>query len=248
MTLDGKILIVDDHIDLAENIAEVLETAGYQTVVADSAEAALVRLETGDVAAVITDYRLPGCNGAELIVEMRRRGLTIPALVMSAFTDERTMEHAQSAGALEFMAKPIDLKHLFQVMKAVDSGESVVLIVDDNRELASNLGEMLADQGFRPVITGSVAEALAARPRPRAAIVDFKLPDGTGVDVAERLQAQDPGIGLLFVSGHAEDLERSLSGRLSQVQRLEKPLAIERLLEWVNRTMGQGGRAAHPRR
>ena len=248
MTLNGKILIVDDHIDLAENVAEVLETAGYQTVVADSAEAALIRLESGDIAALVTDYRLPGRNGAELIIEMRRRGLGIPALVMSAFTDDATIEHAQSAGAVEFMAKPIDLKHLFQVMTALDSDESVVLVVEDNRALASNLAEALEDQGFRPVVTGTVAEALAARPRPRAAIVDFRLPDGTGVDVAERLRAQNPGIQLLFVSGHVEELERNLPGTLSLVQRLEKPLSLERLLEWANRAVGHAGRTANPHR
>jgi DNA-binding NtrC family response regulator len=94
VTLAGKILIVDDHVDLADNLAEILENAGYQTVVADSAEAALDRLERNDVAALITDYRLPGLNGAELIVELRRRGLTIPAVVMSAFTDDRTIDKA----------------------------------------------------------------------------------------------------------------------------------------------------------
>ena len=79
VSLAGKILIVDDHIDLAENLAEILENAGYETVVADSAEAALDRLERKDIGALITDYRLPGRNGAELIAELRRRGDRIPA-------------------------------------------------------------------------------------------------------------------------------------------------------------------------
>jgi two-component system, response regulator PdtaR len=245
VTLAGKILIVDDHVDLADNLAEILENAGYQAVVADSAEAALDRLERDDVAAVITDYRLPGLNGAELIIELRRRGLTMPAVVMSAFTDDRTIDTASRAGALEVLPKPLDLPHLFQVVKALGQDESIVLVVEDNRELAENLAEVLTGQGFQTCVTGSVAAALAARPPPGAAIVDFALPDGTGIDVAERLKARDPGVKLLFVSGHGPELEQRLSGQLAQEDRLEKPVPLARLLEWVNKAVGHGRRTTH---
>jgi DNA-binding NtrC family response regulator len=248
VTLAGKILIVDDHIDLAENLAEILENAGYETVVADSSEAALDRLERKDIAALITDYRLPGRNGAELIAELRRRGDGIPAVVMSAFTDDATIELASRAGAMEVMPKPVDLPRLLQLVKGLGDDESIVLVVEDNPALAENLAEALTTAGLQARITGSVAAALAARPRPSAAIVDFKLPDGTGVEVAETLKARDPGIKLLFVSGHAHELERSLSGSLAQEARLEKPFQLVRLLEWVTKAVGHGGRATNPDR
>jgi DNA-binding NtrC family response regulator len=248
VTLAGKILIVDDHVDLADNLAEILENEGYQTVVADSAEAALDRLEQGDVAALITDYRLPGLNGAQLIVELRRRGLTIPAVVMSAFTDDQTIDRASRAGALEVLPKPLDLPHLLQLVKALGQDESIVLVVEDNPELAENLAEVLTGHGFQTRVTGSVAAALAARPRPGAAIVDFALPDGTGIDVAERLKARDPAVKVLFVSGHGPELEKRLSGSLAREDRLEKPVPLERLLEWVNRAVGHGRRTTHPDR
>jgi DNA-binding NtrC family response regulator len=239
----GKILIVDDHVDLAENLAEILENAGCETVVADSAEAALDRLERDDIGALITDYRLPGRNGAELIAELRRRGSRIPAVVISAFTDDATIDLASRAGALEVLAKPVDLPRLLQLVQGLADDESVVLVVEDNHALAENLAEVLAVAGLQARVTGSVAAALAARPRPRAAIVDFKLPDGTGVEVAEALKARDPAIKLLFVSGHTRELEQKLSGSLAQEVRMEKPFHLERLLEWVTKAVGHGGRA-----
>jgi DNA-binding NtrC family response regulator len=245
VSLAGKILIVDDHIDLAENLAEILENAGYETVVADSAEAALDRLDRKDIGALITDYRLPGRNGAELIAEVRRRGERIPAVVISAFTDDATIDLASRAGAMEVMAKPVDLPRLLGLVKGLGDDESVVLVVEDNHALAENLAEALATAGLQARITGSVAAALAARPRPRAAIVDFRLPDGTGVELAEALKARDPGIKLLFVSGHAHELERSLTGSLAAEARLEKPLQLERLLEWVTKAVGHGGHATN---
>jgi DNA-binding NtrC family response regulator len=241
MTVSGKILVVDDHIALAENLAEVLESAGYQAAVADSAEAALVRLEAGDIGALITDFKLPGRNGAELITEMRRRGSHIPAVVMSAFTDDGTLEQARSAGALEVLAKPLDFPQFFAVVEVMGNEESVILVVDDNRQLAENLAEILEQQGHLTRIVGSVSEALASVPRPRAAIVDFVLPDGTGLEVAERLRARDPRVQLLFVSGHAERLRQQLQGPLAAITSLEKPLNLDRLLEWVVKAVDRRG-------
>lgn len=116
MTAAGKILVVDDHVDLAENVAEILEGMGYVTVVVTSAEAALARLLHDDVAALITDYRLPGRSGAQLIRELRQRGRAIPAVVMSAYTDDDTIAEARSAGALAVLAKPLELDRLVQLV------------------------------------------------------------------------------------------------------------------------------------
>jgi DNA-binding NtrC family response regulator len=241
MTVKGKILVVDDHIALAENLAEVLEGAGYEATVADSAEAALVRLETGDIGALITDFKLPGRNGAELITELRRRGSHIPAVVMSAFTDDSTLDQARLAGALDVLAKPLDFSRFFAVVEEMGNEEIVILVVDDNRQLAENLAEILERRGHLTRIGGSVTEALAAVPRPRAAIVDFVLPDGTGLEVAERLRARDPRVQLLFVSGHAERLREQLQGPLASLTSLEKPVNLDRLLEWVVKAVDRRG-------
>lgn len=106
------ILVVDDHVPLAENIAEFLENAGYQPLIAHSAEEALQAIEAEEVDALITDYWLPGLNGAELIRELRRRGRCIPALVISAFSDDDTIDAAKAAGATDVVDKPLTLSRL----------------------------------------------------------------------------------------------------------------------------------------
>jgi DNA-binding response OmpR family regulator len=233
VSLGGKVLVVDDHVDLAENIAEVLDGGGYDVITAGSAEEALVLLERGDVAALVTDYRLPGRNGAELIQEVRRRGSDIPALVMSAFTDDDTIEASRAAGAADVLAKPVPLDRLLSLMNTLGSDRTLVLVVDDNRELAENVAEALRGEGHRVEVTTSVAEALAAPPRLEAAIVDFLLPDGTGLDLARRLTARDPGLPVLFISGHTQALRGGLTGGLSGADCFDKPVEIGRLLAWV---------------
>jgi CheY-like chemotaxis protein len=135
----GRILIVDDHLELAENLAEILEGAGYSTTVAGSAEAGLDAVGLGNVVAVVTDYRLPGMNGAQLIAELRRRGILIPAVMISAFADDQAIARAMAAAlkterresydpalmAAAQWEKPVEVEQLLTwVAGAVERGAS----------------------------------------------------------------------------------------------------------------------------
>lgn len=240
----GKIMVVDDQVALAENLAEILEDAGYEVVVADSAEAALARIAAGgagEITALITDYRLPGLTGGELIAELRRRGNPIPAVVMSAYTDDETIETARAAGAAEVLPKPVPLDRLMKLAEAMGEGEAMVLLVEDNQALAENLIEVLRARGHRAAVCGSVAEAKRLATKPRAAVLDYRLPDGTGLEVAEQLLARDDRTKILFLSGYRGELEARLEGDLAaSAERLDKPVDIERLLTWVAEALGRG--------
>lgn len=112
------VLVVDDNVALAENIGEVLETAGYVVEIAASAEEALRSAFSGRFAFLVTDYRLPGLTGAELVVSVRMRGEKIRAVIISASSDEETMGEAYDAGIEDFILKPIDFARLTRVLAA----------------------------------------------------------------------------------------------------------------------------------
>jgi DNA-binding NtrC family response regulator len=233
MTSRTKILVVDDHVDLAENIAEILESAGHDAVIADSGEAALALLARESVDAVITDFRLPGISGADLIAELRRRGVGIPAIVMSAYTDDDTIDHSQRAGAMDVLGKPVDLARLARLVDGVGRDETTVLVVDDNRAFAENVAEALQDRGYDARVSTSAGEALASPNRPRAAILDYRLPDATGVDLAARLTSRDPRTQVLFVTGYAHELKGQLGEKAATARSLMKPVDVGQLLAWV---------------
>ena len=243
--LAGKILVVDDHRDLAENLAEILEGVGYQTVVAGSAEEALERIAAGDIAALVTDFRLPGRNGVELLAELARRGHRLPAVVISAFTDEQTVEEARRVGAADVLVKPVPLDRLMTVVAGFGATDDLVLIVDDNHDLAEGLAEAMEARGHRTVVCGSLAEARALAATPTVAVLDYRLPDGTGVDVAKELLKRSDRVRILFMSGYGpmpdSQLQAASSGTATQLQ---KPVDVERLLAWVAEAVGQSAVAA----
>jgi DNA-binding NtrC family response regulator len=102
-----QVVIVDDNVNYAENIAEILQIDGHTTRLAASAEEAFPDALGEEPDVIVTDYRLPGVNGAAFIKRFRETHTHVRAMVISAYTDATTIGAATEAGAT-FMAKPLD--------------------------------------------------------------------------------------------------------------------------------------------
>jgi DNA-binding NtrC family response regulator len=102
---------------------------------AETAEAGLKMADRADL--VLTDLRLPGMDGLELIHVIRRQNTRTPIVVMTAFGTIETAVNAMKAGAADFLLKPFSLDHMMTVIrKALD----VRALEDENRKLREELG------------------------------------------------------------------------------------------------------------
>jgi two-component system, OmpR family, response regulator QseB len=234
-----RLLIVEDDADLAENLAEILESLGYEPLVALSAEQALELLREQSVDGVITDFRLPGLDGVELISELRQKGLPVPILMISALIEPADAEQAEMAGALDVLDKPIDLDRLTRLLETFSRPRGEVLIVEDNLALAENLAEALESSGIQTAIGSSAESALSRKTLPRVALVDLRLPDQDGLEVAKRLCARDPTIKIIFVTAYGEEMRERLNTAMStfgvdgRVPLVAKPFDLEALVRQV---------------
>lgn len=238
-----KLLIVDDHVDLAENLAEIFSNSGYAVDIATSAEAALEKLQTSSYGGLITDFRLPGRSGVELVRELRRARISVPVVMVSAFADPRVVAEAEEAGALEVLQKPVDFPRLFNLVKEFARERRAVLVIEDDPDLGENLVEALREGGIEHVILGDTAEsALSQRGLPRMALVDIVLPDQNGVEVARRLLARDPSLRIVFMTGHAEKAREALGQFLPELaveedRVLTKPVDLNSLILLVGKAL-----------
>lgn len=105
-----RILVVDDDTDGLEVLETRLTHAGYEVETADSAEKALSRVKAFDPGLIVTDVRMSGMDGLELLQKVRATMEGVEVVVMTAHDDMQTAVTAMKWGAFDFLVKPVDPK------------------------------------------------------------------------------------------------------------------------------------------
>jgi len=105
---DACILVVDDDEGVRENLAELFEVVGYSVLTAGNAVEAMEKLSAHEVDLLLTDYRMPGPNGVELIESARRTKPDMRAVPMTAFGDSFSEIESVRRGAIGYLNKPFE--------------------------------------------------------------------------------------------------------------------------------------------
>ncbi|HCC36403.1 MAG TPA: transcriptional regulator [Treponema sp.] len=125
--MNFRLLIVDDEKNIREGLAEFLESEGYETVCAANGEEAWKRFSRGDIDLVITDLRMPGMSGEELLKRIITETPGLPVIVLTGHGTIETAVNAMRDGAYDFHTKPLKLDHLLLVVKRALSNRELVL-------------------------------------------------------------------------------------------------------------------------
>jgi two-component system response regulator AtoC len=110
--MSERILIVDDDTDALEVYRTRLVHGGYEVETAESAEQALARVGSFDPQLVVTDVRMDGMSGLDLLVKIQETMNAVDVVVMTGHEDMETAVSAMKAGAFDFLVKPVDPKAL----------------------------------------------------------------------------------------------------------------------------------------
>ena len=103
-----KVLLIDDEADICEVMAYTLEDAGYQVQMAGNGEAGLARCESDPPQIIVTDVRMPGISGIEVLETVKQRFADIEVVVATAFGDMDLAVRALRLDASDFITKPIN--------------------------------------------------------------------------------------------------------------------------------------------
>jgi DNA-binding NtrC family response regulator len=112
-----RVLIVDDEPQFGELYAHTLQQEGFITEVALSGESALRRIEQQLPDLVISDVRMPGISGVELLQRVRHSHPDLPFLLVTAHADIRDAVVSLKLGAIDYLKKPIDLEELLAAVR-----------------------------------------------------------------------------------------------------------------------------------
>ncbi|MEA4837453.1 MAG: sigma-54 dependent transcriptional regulator [Rhodospirillaceae bacterium] len=105
----ARILVVDDEARLAEVAAVALEQHGFEAEAVSRVEQAVERLDEGGIDLVLTDLRMPGMTGAELLQYVRKTRGDLPVIIMTAYASVRDAVQLVKEGAFDYISKPFEI-------------------------------------------------------------------------------------------------------------------------------------------
>ncbi len=117
--MSQQVLIVDDDPVIRESLAEALAEQGLHVRAAEDASRALAAVAEAAPDIVLTDVRMPGMSGLELLRLLQERAPEVDVILMTAFDDMPTVVAAMREGAKDFLVKPLDLHELRRLLAGV---------------------------------------------------------------------------------------------------------------------------------
>ena len=118
MTKPHLIAVVDDDESVRESLPDLLRSFGYEVDAFESAEAFLASGPATNIGGLVLDIVMPGMSGPELSQELKRRGLNIPTIFMTAQSGGAKPADLLKRGAVAFLLKPFDPALLIDALKA----------------------------------------------------------------------------------------------------------------------------------
>jgi DNA-binding NtrC family response regulator len=204
-----SVLIVDDEKNIREGLAEALGLDGYAVKTAADGAEGLRAVETSDVDLVITDLKMPGLSGEELLRTVAGRYPGLPVIVLTGHGTIEDAVEAMRFGAFDFLTKPVNIDHLSLLVKRALESRELSL---KNRELEA---EVEAQRKTSSMV-GSSAEMkkildLIRRVAPTKASVLITGESGVGKElVADAIHNLSPRKGGPLIKVHCAALAESL--------------------------------------
>jgi DNA-binding NtrC family response regulator len=191
MGVKGRLVVIDDEVNAAAALETLLKEDGYEIARAHDARSALALLEKTEPDVVLTDLRMPGMDGLELLAKIKEIRPETMVILMTAFGTVKTAVKAMKLGAEDYLSKPIDVEELEVVLQKALDRKGLV-------EEARSLRERLEHKYRLDNLVGESPEMLAVfktirQVAPSSASVLLLGESGTGKELfAQALHQNSP--------------------------------------------------------
>lgn len=203
------LLIIDDEKNIREGLAANFEMEDYNVKTASNGADGLKLIEKGDIDLVITDLRMPGISGEQVLAKVTAETPGIPVIILTGHGSIDSAVDAMRHGAYDFLTKPLNLDQLGMIVKrALESREMKVQHEQLKQELAdsSSLKEMIGTSAAMQKV-----QELIRRVAPSRASVLITGESGVGKElVANAVHNLSPRKDKSFIKVHCAALSETL--------------------------------------
>lgn len=166
MASEAVIHVVDDDQAVRESLLFLLEADGLVCKTYDTAAALLTRATDLEPGCVVTDIRMPGMSGLELVGELKRLALPHPVIVLTGHGDVALAVEAMKAGVTDFLEKPFNDESLLRAVRgACATGQTEAARHAERAEIERRIGELTARERdvFEAIVAGDSNKVAAQK-------------------------------------------------------------------------------------
>ena len=236
-----RVLVIEDDETARKQMAKAIRKEGYQVLTAEDGRAGLDIFEKERPEIVITDLKMPGIGGLEVMQTVKRLSPNVQVVLITAFGGVDTAILALREGVLDYLTKPLDLDHLTVVLgrasekvEEFKEGDSfpILLLADDDEKTRKRLAKVLKDESWIVMQAGTGREAVDIFDREKidVAILDIKMPEMDGLEALHEMRSISDDFEAIILTGYGDESSAIQALRDGAMNFLKKPVDIDQLI------------------
>jgi two-component system, NtrC family, response regulator HydG len=233
-------MLVDDNEDFLDSTKDVLEDEGFEVMTASSGEDAIRKVEGNTFDFVLMDIKMPGLNGVESLIEIKKRRPGIRVIMCTAYIVDGLIRQALEEGAYAVLNKPFEIEILLNMIESSqkDLKSGLILLADRDKDFCTCLSAVLGSAGHRVRVAhdGWEAMRLAERQAFDILVSELELPLVDGLELHRRISDLQPAMLATIITGSAQEMDAAGRQELKKEHgliSLTKPLNEAQLLDLV---------------
>ena len=247
-----RVLVIEDDETAREQLARVIQKEGFEVVTAEDGQVGLKIFRKEKPEIVITDLRMPGVDGLEVMRTVRKLSTNVPIILITAFGETDIAISALREGAMDYLKKPLDIDLLSLALgrareKIIDYKETFpfpnLLLADDEEVPRKRLARVLEREGWKVLQAEDGEDALNIFQQTKIDIVllDIKMPKKDGLQALHEMRGITDDFEAIILTGYGDESSAIQAMRNGAINFLKKPIdldqmvvAVEKAIEKIN--------------
>jgi DNA-binding NtrC family response regulator len=229
---------------MARTLVDIFEVKGFAAVAVHSGEEALVRLDAGRFNCVLSDIKMPGLNGVDLLRAVKNVDRHLPVVLMTAYTSDVLVTTALQTGVVAVLTKPLDIPRLIGFLNHLSEGRTIVVVSEDE-SLAQEVECVTEETGWQMLQVDEPSRLVEVLDSPgKVAVLDLRLWRTFGLHLlaVQRRRERHPPVLLAHWPGIEDGAVVEAGTSMSQSAVVTRPLEVHdfnnHLTELFHRELG----------
>ncbi|MFH1489657.1 MAG: response regulator [Pseudomonadota bacterium] len=243
-----KVLVVEDDETARRQLSKAIKKEGYQVLMAEDGRAGVEQFKKETPHIIVTDLKMPGMGGVELMHTVRGLSKDVQVIVVTAFGETDTAVSALREGALDYIKKPIDLDELNvalgrakeRVAKIMKSKSfPTLLLADDEDKIRERLARVLDKEGWDvdQVSNGEEAVAKFREKKVDIVLLDIKMPKKDGLQALHEMRKISDDFEAIILTGYGDETSAVQALRDGAINFLKKPIDLDQMILAVQKAL-----------